>query len=64
MKEVKIPEEFYERFESRASEKGFDSAEEYIIDVLRQVYDKLEPEDFSEEEEEQVKEKLKDLGYM
>lgn len=65
-KKVEIPDEFYERFEDRAEEKGLESADEYVRYVLKQTYEKLEPEEetYSEEEEEKVKNKLEDLGYM
>lgn len=70
MPDVEIPEEQYEAFENRAGEKGFDSADEYVRDVLRQVYEKLEgggdsgDATYTEEEEEKVKDRLRGLGYM
>ena len=71
-KKIEIPDEIYEKFEERASDKDLDSAEEYANYILKQVYEKLERSDFedsnneeySEEEEEKVKDRLKDLGYM
>lgn len=68
--EVEIPEEYYDKFEERAPDKGFDSAEEYIHYVLGQIYEKLQAQEngkeseYSEEEAEKVKEKLRGLGYM
>lgn len=69
MSTVEIPDQYYETFEERAPEKGFDSAEEYVNYVLGQVYEKLENQDdggttYSEEEEEKVKERLRALGYL
>lgn len=68
-KEIEIPDKYYERFDDRASEKGFDSAEEYIEYVLGQIYEKLQNKEnggseYSEEEAEKVKEKLRGLGYL
>lgn len=65
-KTVEIPEELYEKFQSRASEKGLDSAQEYVLHILEQVSDKLEKEDknsISQEQEEKVKDKLEKMGY-
>lgn len=71
-KQVEIPEEHYEKFAERAPDKGFDSAEEYVNYVLGQIYEKLQRQEdsgedesaYSEEEEEKVKERLKGLGYL
>ncbi|MFB6076686.1 MAG: CopG family transcriptional regulator, partial [Candidatus Nanohaloarchaea archaeon] len=68
MPSIDIPDEYYETFEERAPEKGFDSAEEYVNYVLGQVHEKLQRQQdggettYSEEEEEKVKERLKGLG--
>lgn len=73
--EVEIPDEWYETFAERAPEKGFDSTEEYIHYVLQQIYEKLERQDaagddggdgreYSEAEAEQVKDRLRGLGYL
>lgn len=70
MPEVDVPEEHYERFEERAPDKGFDTADEYIRYVLKQVYEKLEGRESGEkssytpEEEEKVKDRLRGLGYL
>lgn len=65
-KQVEVPEKYYRKFEERAPEKGFDTPEEYMRYVLGQVYEKLQDQDDSSEaqDEEKVKDKLKDLGYM
>lgn len=63
---IAIPEEYYEKFEERSTEKGFADADEYVNYVLGQIYERLrnDNEEYSEEEKEKVKEKLKGLGYM
>jgi len=69
-KKVKIPDEVYEKFDERASEKDLDSAEEYVNYVLKQIYEKLQNQGddsgktYSEEEEEKVKRRLEGLGYL
>ena len=68
---VEIPEETYGLLAKRAEEKGFDTTEEYINYVLDQVAEKAkkkmedeEDKEFSKEDEEKVKERLKGLGYL
>ena len=68
---VEIPEETYGLLAKRAEDKGFDTTEEYINYVLDQVAEKAkkkmadeEDKEFSEEDEEKVKERLKGLGYL
>ena len=68
-KQIDVPEEVYNKLEERAKDKGFESAEGYINDILKQVVVKLEEENnseevYSEEDEERVKERLKALGYL
>jgi len=67
MREVKIPAEIYEKIEERIKETEFESVDEYVAYVLREVLASLEEEEeqvFSEEEEEKVKERLRALGYL
>lgn len=70
MATIEIPDEYADRFEERAPEKGFDSMEEYVNYVLGQVVEKLERQQgddesaYTEEEEEKVKDRLKGLGYL
>lgn len=74
-KKVEVPDEIYERLKERSKEKGFDSCEAYINDILKQVKEKLErkekkeeednnEKEFSEEDEEKVRKRLKALGYL
>ncbi|WP_297549395.1 CopG family transcriptional regulator [Thermococcus sp.] len=65
--EVKIPKSLYERIKEQIEGSGFESVDEYVTYVLREVLANLEGEDeevFSEEEEEKVKERLRALGYL
>jgi len=65
-KNIAIPAELYAQIEERIKGTEFTSVEEYIVFVLEEI---LKEEDESEdiltpEEEEQVKERLKGLGYL
>jgi len=69
--EVEVSEETYGLLAKRAQEKGFDTTDEYINYVLDQVAEKAkrkmeddEGQEFSKEDEEKVKERLKGLGYL
>ncbi len=65
---VEIPDELYRKIEERVKETEFDSVDEYVAFVLKEVLESLEEEEeeqvFSEEEEEKVKERLRALGYI
>lgn len=66
-KSVSLPVELYRRVERRVKATGFSSVEEYIKFVLEEVLKEKGEEgeaDFSREEEEEVKKKLKALGYL
>lgn len=67
MPQVDVPEDVHARLAERAEEKGFDSTEAYIRDVLEQVVARLEQDDkdgYSADDEERVRERLERLGYM
>lgn len=65
---VNIPDELYVEIEKRVKEsEDFSSVDEYVTFVLEELL-KDEDEDveytMSEEEEEVVKERLRELGYL
>lgn len=65
-KAVFLPQDLYEKVEERVGATEFGSVEEYVTFVLEEVL-KEEGEGetvFSEEEEEEVKKRLKSLGYL
>lgn len=69
MPEIDIDDDIYSVLEARAEEKDFDETGEYVHYLLKQVVEKIkrekqEEEGYSEEEEEQVKNRLRDLGYL
>ena len=66
-KVVLLPAELYNRIEERAKATGFGSVEEYVSFVLEEVLKEDEEEAekaFSPEEEEEVKKRLRALGYL
>jgi len=67
MKQVNIPDELYSAIEEKLEEFGFKTVDEYVVFVLEEVLkDDGEGEEqvFSEEEEEMIKKRLRDLGYL
>ncbi len=66
-KAVYLSAELYGRIEERVRETGFGSVDEYVTFVLDEVL-KEEGEQtevaFSKEEEEEVKKRLRALGYL
>ena len=65
-KAVKLSTELYSMIEERVRETGFGSVDEYVTFVLEEVL-KEEGEGeaaFSKEEEEEVKKRLRALGYL
>ena len=65
---IKIDKYVYDKITSRAKLAKFESTEEYINFVLKEVLANLEKEQpeqtRSKEDEEKVKERLKALGYL
>ena len=66
-KAVSLSAELYGRIEERVRDTGFGSVDEYVTFVLEEVL-KEEGEEtevaFSKEEEEEVKKRLRALGYL
>ncbi len=67
-KAVFLPAELYGRIEERVRATEFSSVEEYITYVMEEILREEESEGkeptFSEEEEEEVKKRLRALGYL
>ena len=67
---VNISKELYEQVKKRVKESGgeFKDVEEYVEFVLKEIVKDEEEEDkeqeYSKEDEEQIKQRLKSLGYM
>jgi hypothetical protein len=65
---ITISEETFNRLDDRLGHTEFDSVEEYVQHVLDEltlyVDDQFDSEDTEEIEEEEVKERLRSLGYL
>jgi len=66
---VSIPKPLADKIKERMKGTGFASVSSYVTYVLRQVISSIEEDDrkkqaFSKEEEEKVKQRLRDLGYI
>ncbi|RKX51930.1 MAG: CopG family transcriptional regulator [Thermotoga sp.] len=65
-KQISIPDDLYEKIKAKLDEYGFKTVDEYVVFVLRNLLEEGEEEKpvFSEEEEEMIKKRLRDLGYL
>ena len=64
-KSVLVPAELYSKIDERVRATDFGSVDEYVEFVLGEVFKEEEEEKaFIEEDEKQVKKRLKDLGYL
>lgn len=66
---VSLPKPLVKKVKERMKGTGFSSVSSYVAYVLRQVLSSIEEEEkanqaFTEEEEEAVKKRLRDLGYI
>ena len=66
---VSIPKILADKIKDRMKGTGFSSVSSYVTYVLRQVLSSIEEEErskqaFTKEEEERVKQRLRDLGYI
>jgi len=65
---VELPERIVERVEARLPRTEFDSPAEYVTYVMEEVLYRVEQEteddDFEPVDEEEVKDRLKSLGYL
>jgi hypothetical protein len=67
-RQLDLPTRIVERVEDRLPRTEFDSAEEYVTFVMEEVLYRVEQEteddDFEEVDEDEVKDRLKSLGYL
>jgi len=66
---VSIPRPLADKIKERIRGTGFPSISSYVVYVLRQVLTSIEEDErskeaFSKEDEEKVKQRLRDLGYI
>ena len=64
-KAVFLSADLYHQLEQRVRATGFGSVEEYVTFILEEVLKEEDEEAvFTEEEEKEIKKRLKDLGYL
>ncbi len=66
---VKIPRPLYRKIQQVVEDSGFNSPTDFIVYVLRDLMGEAEvgapaPPEFTQEELDDVKRKLKNLGYL
>jgi Arc/MetJ-type ribon-helix-helix transcriptional regulator len=62
---VILPEQLYCRIENRVPRSGFESPDDYVAFVLREVLHAVETSDGDDGvDEQQVKDRLESLGYI
>ena len=66
---VKIPRPLYRKIQQVVEESGFNSPTDFIVYVLRDLMGEADaeatgPPEFTQEELDDVKRKLKNLGYL
>jgi len=66
---VSIPKPLVDKVKERMKGTGFSSVSSYVTYVLRQVLSSIEQDEktkqaFTKDEEEKVKQRLRDLGYI
>ena len=61
---ITLSEELVKKLKSKLKETEFNSVQEYVKFILEQVVSEEDKEGYSKEEEEAIKENLKDLGYL
>jgi Arc/MetJ-type ribon-helix-helix transcriptional regulator len=66
---VSIPKPLVDKVKERMKGTGFASVSSYVTYILRQVLSSIEEEErskraFTKEEEDKVKQRLRDLGYI
>ena len=67
VKSIEIPETLYNKIEAKLKDSSFASVSEYVAFTLRERFVSEEEgskSTFSKEEEEKVKARLRDLGYL
>lgn len=63
-KAVTLSADLYDRIEERARATGFGSVEEYVTSVMEEALNQQAQPALSKEDEEEVKKRLKALGYL
>lgn len=65
--QINIPENLSAQLEKKAGEQGYDNTENYIINLLEQLVQAMSSQKSGgsdEPDDEKVKERLRQLGYL
>jgi len=62
MVKIEISDKLYKALEKNAKESGFKNVNEYLEFILKELV--ADEEEISQEDEEKMKERLKQLGYL
>ena len=66
--DIELPKTLYNRIIKLSQELGIDDVNEFIIDLIRDSVSRIEMdlgrEEYSEEEINRIKERLRSLGYL
>ncbi|MCD6547248.1 MAG: CopG family transcriptional regulator [Nanoarchaeota archaeon] len=62
MVKIEISDKLYKALEKNAKESGFKNVNEYLEFILKELV--TDEEEISQEDEEKMKERLKQLGYL
>ena len=63
-KKISISKQLYELIERKINHNNFKTVDNYVEHVLNQVLQAESPEDIDPEEEEEIKKRLEQLGYL
>ena len=61
--ELVVPKEILEKLDEKVKEGDFNSREDYLLYVLKQLFAE-EKSEFDEEEQKKQEKRLRDLGYL
>jgi hypothetical protein len=61
---IKIADELYKKIAERAEKAGFSEVENFVVSLIENIFKDEHIENYSKEEEEEIKERLKSLGYI
>ena len=61
---IKVSDDLYEKISARAAKAGFKSIDNFVASLIEDVFKEDHVENYSKEEEEEIKNRLKSLGYI
>ena len=61
---IKVSDELYQKISERAQITGFKEIDKFVTSLIEDVFKDEHLEKYSKEEEEEIKNRLKSLGYI